>query len=196
VVSAWSEWSACSQACGAGEQLRARTVVRPAANGGTACPALEEKRACNPTCPDVLTSCAATQTCVCGKPSALYSPMGDLETGKRAPSPDLAWFATSSGIFATATAQRVWALDQAKGFDWHPSAGGRFAQMEHFSPPRPAAVVTVYQLSSDGRDVQPVAQATGDRFHHYLAWTPDGARLALGEEAACTTATTVTPAPL
>ena len=147
------------------------------------------------SCPDALTTCAATLTCVCGKTTALYSPMGDLETGKRAPAPDLAWFATSAGIFATATAELVWPLTQVKGFDWHPSASGRFAQMEHFAPPRPAAVITIYQLSSDGRTALPVGGATSNTFHHYLAWTPDGTRLALGAEAACTTVTTVTPGP-
>lgn len=47
VVSAWSAFSACSAACGGGTQTRTRTVVTPAANGGAACPVLEEMQSCN-----------------------------------------------------------------------------------------------------------------------------------------------------
>ena len=68
--------------------------------------------------------------------------------------------------------------------------------MEHFAPPRPASVITVYQLSPDGRVALPVGHATGTAFHHYLAWTPDGTSLALGAETTCTTSATVTPGPL
>ena len=61
--------------------------------------------------------------------------MGDLEPGKRAPSPDLKWFATATGIFATATAELVWPLAQVKGFDWHPGQSGRSPRW-NTSPPR------------------------------------------------------------
>ncbi len=47
VVSAWSSFSSCSAACGGGTQTRTRTVITPAANGGAACPVLEESQACN-----------------------------------------------------------------------------------------------------------------------------------------------------
>ena len=226
VVSAWSEWSACSRPCGGGEQSRTRTVVRAPASGGADCPALREVQACNVAppnacggcsvlmpppgqacgicgkaacaapdrttcddpgrtcellratcgtapdgcggtltcggCVDPLTSCGSELACVCGKPSALYSPTGELETGKRAVSPDLKWFATADGVFAASTALVVWPLPLVKAFDWHPGAAGRFAQMEHFSPPLPTAVVTVYQLSPDGVAVTPVARTTSD----------------------------------
>jgi hypothetical protein len=39
VMSAFTAWSTCSQACGAGEERRTRSVVTAAANGGTPCPA-------------------------------------------------------------------------------------------------------------------------------------------------------------
>jgi hypothetical protein len=42
VVSEWSEWSECVD----GTQSRTRTVIAPAANGGTACPVLLESRSC------------------------------------------------------------------------------------------------------------------------------------------------------
>eukprot|EP01012_Entosiphon_sulcatum_P029449 TRINITY_DN358_c0_g1_i1.p1 TRINITY_DN358_c0_g1~~TRINITY_DN358_c0_g1_i1.p1 ORF type:complete len:2229 (+),score=276.12 TRINITY_DN358_c0_g1_i1:2833-9519(+) len=47
LVSTWSAWSACSQACGTGYSRRTRTVTTPAAYGGASCPALEETQDCN-----------------------------------------------------------------------------------------------------------------------------------------------------
>jgi hypothetical protein len=47
VVSEWSNWSECSAACGGGTQIKTRTIITPPQNGGTACPALTETRACN-----------------------------------------------------------------------------------------------------------------------------------------------------
>jgi hypothetical protein len=46
-VSDWSEWSMCSKMCGGGMQFRTRTVTQQPMNGGMACPALRETRACN-----------------------------------------------------------------------------------------------------------------------------------------------------
>lgn len=43
VVSEWSAWSTCTN----GTRTRTRTIVTPAANGGTACPALTETQSCN-----------------------------------------------------------------------------------------------------------------------------------------------------
>jgi hypothetical protein len=60
VVSAWSEWSSCSAACGGGTRTRTRTIITPAANGGDPCPPLEETEACN-TQP-----CGATGACCVG----------------------------------------------------------------------------------------------------------------------------------
>jgi hypothetical protein len=52
VLSEWGDWSPCSTTCGAGTQTRSRTVVQPPANGGLACGALVETRACSsPPCP-------------------------------------------------------------------------------------------------------------------------------------------------
>ena len=47
VVSDWSDWSDCTATCGGGTQFRTRTVLVEPANGGAACPVLEEQRACN-----------------------------------------------------------------------------------------------------------------------------------------------------
>jgi len=46
-VSAWSNWSTCTETCGGGTQTRTRTVITPASNGGVDCSVLEETRACN-----------------------------------------------------------------------------------------------------------------------------------------------------
>lgn len=45
-VSAWSAWSACDKSCGGGTQKRTRTVTKQA-DGGQACPVLEEIQPCN-----------------------------------------------------------------------------------------------------------------------------------------------------
>lgn len=73
-VSAWTAWSQCDKSCGGGNQTRTRTVTKPAANGGTACPALTETQPCNTQkCPvDCVTSNwsawdACTKTCGGGK---------------------------------------------------------------------------------------------------------------------------------
>lgn len=42
VVSEWSDWSECFE----GTETRTRTIITPAANGGTPCPILTETRAC------------------------------------------------------------------------------------------------------------------------------------------------------
>lgn len=47
VVSEWSEWSACSETCGGGEQISTRTIITPPANGGAACPVLTQTQSCN-----------------------------------------------------------------------------------------------------------------------------------------------------
>jgi len=70
-VSAWSNWGGCSKTCGGGTQKRTRTVTKPAANGGAACPVLEESQTCNTlACPvDCVTSdWGAWDTCskTCG----------------------------------------------------------------------------------------------------------------------------------
>ena len=46
-VSAFSDWGACSLACGGGTQTRSRSVLVQPQNGGLACPPLSETRACN-----------------------------------------------------------------------------------------------------------------------------------------------------
>jgi len=45
-VSAWGEWTTCSATCGGGSQSRSRSVLRTAAHGGNACPALDATQAC------------------------------------------------------------------------------------------------------------------------------------------------------
>ena len=45
-VSSWSEWGACSATCGKGVQMRSRTVVSHAENGGYVCPALSDTQEC------------------------------------------------------------------------------------------------------------------------------------------------------
>lgn len=45
-VSAWSEWSDCTQACAGGTHFRTRRIIIPAPFG-EACPALKEVRSCN-----------------------------------------------------------------------------------------------------------------------------------------------------
>ena len=54
-MSAWTEWTPCTQACGPGIQTRTRTVVTAAANGGVPCAELVQsqncaKSACAPAC--------------------------------------------------------------------------------------------------------------------------------------------------
>ncbi len=146
-------------------------------------------------CPDPLTSCGDAFSCACGRPTALYSPAGSLEADRRAVSPDGAWYATAAGVFVSATGRPVWPLPMVKAFDWHPAVAGRFAQMEHYAPPRPTAVVTVYQLSPDGTMASIVARATSDLYHHALAWA-DADRIALGAVDSCTTIKLVIPTPL
>ncbi|GMV42537.1 MAG: hypothetical protein AMXMBFR64_42530 [Myxococcales bacterium] len=46
-VSAWSDWSECSAACGGGSQTRTRTVTVEPSGAGAACPPLSEEAACN-----------------------------------------------------------------------------------------------------------------------------------------------------
>ena len=51
VVSDWSKWSDCNGECDTAMRLRTREVERPAADGGTACPALIDHKHCRPaTC--------------------------------------------------------------------------------------------------------------------------------------------------
>jgi len=55
VVSEWSEWGSClddhgrNAWCGDSNQTRTRTIITEPANGGNACPVLEETQACNLT---------------------------------------------------------------------------------------------------------------------------------------------------
>jgi hypothetical protein len=46
-MSAWSEYSACSVACGGGTQTRNRSIIQEPQNGGAACGSTIEDRACN-----------------------------------------------------------------------------------------------------------------------------------------------------
>merc|ERR1719387_808430 len=46
-VEAWSEWSACSKACGQGIRQRMRSARIDAVGGGEPCPNLEEEELCN-----------------------------------------------------------------------------------------------------------------------------------------------------
>jgi hypothetical protein len=63
VVSDWSAWGTCSKTCGGGTQSRTRTIVTPAADGGTACPSLSESRDCNTQACDC-PQCSVSLTCV------------------------------------------------------------------------------------------------------------------------------------
>jgi len=47
VVSDWSDFGACSEACGGGEYTRTRSIVIDSQFGGLACPTLEETSPCN-----------------------------------------------------------------------------------------------------------------------------------------------------
>ena len=47
LLSDWSDWSDCDAVCDGGTQTRSRTVVKPAVNGGKACGALTDSKACN-----------------------------------------------------------------------------------------------------------------------------------------------------
>jgi hypothetical protein len=144
-------------------------------------------------CADALTACGPGFSCTCGKPTALYSPAGDLQKGKRAVSPDGQWYATAEGVFSAA-GQLVTALPDVKAFDWHPAQAGRFAVMHHFAPPDALAVITVVQIDGASRPA-PVARATADRWFHAMAWQ-NGDKLALGgADGGCTTVTAVQPAP-
>jgi hypothetical protein len=144
------------------------------------------------SCADALTSCGERFICACGKPTALYSPTGDLEAGKRARSPDGRWYATAAGVF-TAGGQQLAPLDDAKGFDWHPSVSGRFAVMHHFAPPAARAIIRVQQLG-EGDELTPIGRAAADEWFHAMAWQ-DTETVALGAPGACTTVTMVRPGP-
>ena len=51
-VTEWGPWSRCSAGCGAnGTRWRQRQVLLPAANGGLACPALNQSAPCTTPCP-------------------------------------------------------------------------------------------------------------------------------------------------
>ena len=61
-MSAWSAWSTCTASCNGGTQSQTRTVLTTALNGGLACEATTQSRACN------------TQACV---PSPVDCTVGD-----------------------------------------------------------------------------------------------------------------------
>lgn len=46
-VGEWSDWSACDKPCGSGTQIQTRQITQQPANGGKACPALTQSKACN-----------------------------------------------------------------------------------------------------------------------------------------------------
>ena len=46
-VTPWSSWGTCSATCGGGTHTQTRTIIAPASNGGTECPALTQTKACN-----------------------------------------------------------------------------------------------------------------------------------------------------
>jgi len=50
VVSNWGGYGSCDKSCGGGSQTRLRTILMGSANGGAACPTLEDQRACNTGC--------------------------------------------------------------------------------------------------------------------------------------------------
>jgi hypothetical protein len=47
IVSTFGGWAVCTKSCGAGSQLRARTIQVSALHGGLACPVLKQTRECN-----------------------------------------------------------------------------------------------------------------------------------------------------
>jgi hypothetical protein len=168
----------------------ARTCEQAGATCGTPADGCGGKLACG-NCLDALTSCAATFSCVCGKPTSLGSPAGGLEAGKQAVSPDGRFFANAGGIYQSA-GQLVMSLAAVKGFDWHPTQAGRFAIMRHFSPPLPLCVVEVHDIDAS-MQVKLVASAdSNSQWHHYLAWAGNDA-IALGGENVCQTVATIQP---
>ena len=62
VVSGWSAWSACFE----GTQTRTRTIITPAANGGTPCPTLIETRDCETPVNCVVSDWSEWSECVEG----------------------------------------------------------------------------------------------------------------------------------
>lgn len=46
-MSEWTDFSVCTTTCGTGYQIRTRTIITPAANGGKACKWVRNKRNCN-----------------------------------------------------------------------------------------------------------------------------------------------------
>jgi hypothetical protein len=45
-VSGWAEWGSCSTKCGAGVQMRSRSVISQADHGGHSCPTLDQSQSC------------------------------------------------------------------------------------------------------------------------------------------------------